>query len=480
MVYMSYKKIAVQGTKWTTLSTVIVTLMQFVQVTILARILDPAAFGLVGMVMVLVNLFNIFSDMGVSNAIIYKQETNKYKLSSLYWLNIALGIFLFVLIIAIKPLIIGYYHEPKLESIIIFSSLIFLINPLGQQFQFLFQKDFEFKVISMIEIVSATIGTLVAIALALLNFEALSIIFGQLVTYLFKSCMFFILGIRKWRPLMYFNWKEIKDYFKFGLYSVGDNMLNFLSTNLGNLIIGSLLGARALGYYTIAYQLVIFPISKLNPIITRVSFPIFTKIKNDLVYLKQGYLQVLDIIGSLNFPLLIGLFVSSDTIIPLLYGGNWGETVKLVQILCIVGILRSLGNPLGSLLMSQGKPELGFRLNLITLIFQFPALYFGAEINGIYGVAIGFVCVQILNILLNFYAVHIIIGRWLWDLLKIIYLQFLIGMMMGIVIIIMNRYTIELNLLIQFIMQVVVGVTIYVIGFILLKKDTIKKISLLK
>lgn len=119
MVYMSYKKIAVQGTKWTTLSTVIVTLMQFVQVTILARILDPAAFGLVGMVMVLVNLFNIFSDMGVSNAIIYKQETNKYKLSSLYWLNIALGIFLFVLIIAIKPLIIGYYHEPKLESIII-------------------------------------------------------------------------------------------------------------------------------------------------------------------------------------------------------------------------------------------------------------------------------------------------------------------------------------------------------------------------
>ena len=94
----------------------------------------------------------------------------------------------------------------------------------------------------MIEIVSATIGTLVAIALALLNFEALSIIFGQLVTYLFKSCMFFILGIRRWRPLMYFNWKEIKDYFKFGLYSVGDNMLNFLSTNLGNLIIGSLLG----------------------------------------------------------------------------------------------------------------------------------------------------------------------------------------------------------------------------------------------
>ena len=134
-----------QGTKWTTLSTVIVTLMQFVQVTILARILDPAAFGLVGMVMVLVNLFNIFSDMGVSNAIIYKQETNKYKLSSLYWLNIALGIFLFVLIIAIKPLIIGYYHEPKLESIIIFSSLIFLINPLGQQFQFYSKKILSLK-----------------------------------------------------------------------------------------------------------------------------------------------------------------------------------------------------------------------------------------------------------------------------------------------------------------------------------------------
>ena len=139
----------------------------------------------------------------------------------------------------------------------------------------------------------------------------------------------------------------------------------------------------------------------------------------------------MDIISSVNFPLLVGLLVTSDSIIPIVYGSGWEVTIQLIKLLCIVGILRSLGNPLGSLLMSQGRADLGFKLNLITLLLQLPVLYVGAKAFGIYGVAVGFIIVQFINIVLNFRMVSFIIGSWINNLFKRVYMQLIISALMG-------------------------------------------------
>jgi lipopolysaccharide exporter len=474
---MSYSKEAISGAKWTTYSTIIVTLSQFLQVTLLARILGPTSFGLVGMVTVIINFLIIFSDMGVSNAIIYKQEKDKKVLSSLYWLNIIVGIILFVMLIFFRSFIVDYYNEPRLNKIIILSAFIFIIVPFGQQFAFMLQKELKFKKIAVIEIIASLFGTGIAIVTALLGFKEISLIFGQLLMYTIKSMCLLVYGYSNWRPSLEFNIKEIKGYIKFGLYNMGDNILNYLSSNLDYLIIGGTLGAKALGYYTLAYQLVIFPISKLNPILTKVAFPVFSKIKNDIQLLRRGYLKVINLIALLNFPILIGLLVTSSTLIPLVYGPGWEVTINLIKILCIVGIIRSLGNPLGSLLMSQGKPELGFRLNLITLILQLPTLYYAAKFFGVYGVAIGFIFVQLINIFLNFFTVKIILGKWSKDLLKNIYIEMITSILMGILIIITKGYIIEFNLVIQLLIQVLLGIILYLIIYLLIIKKNIKALK---
>ena len=475
---MKYQKAAISGAKWTTLSTIVLTLLQFGQVTVLARILTPTEFGLVGMVTILINLFNIFSDLGVSNAIIYKQEDDRKKLSSLYWLNIFFGILLCIILILSKNVIIAYYNEPRLERIITLSSIIFLINPIGQQFQFLFQKEFQFETIGKIEILAGILGTITAIYLALNDFKEFSMIYGLIVTATVKSLSLFVLGCKRWRPLLYFKLSDIKEHLKFGLYTVGDNFLNFFSTNLGNIIIGGALGAKALGFYTLAYQLVIFPISKLNPIITKVAFPVFSKIGGDKVNLKSGYLNVMDIISSINFPLLVGLLVTSDSIIPIVYGSGWEVTIQLVKLLCIVGILRSLGNPLGSLLMSQGRADLGFKLNLITLLLQLPVLYIGAKVFGIYGVATGFITVQFINIILNFRMVSLIIGSWINDLFQRVYMQLIISAVMGVGVYILGSFFSSKYLIFQLTFQVLLGITIYIIFYLIFKRENLKNFKM--
>lgn len=477
---MKYQKIAINGAKWTTSSTAILTILQFTQVTVLARILTPTEFGLVGMVTILINLFTIFSDMGVSNAIIYKQEEDPKKLSSLYWLNIFFGVLLCLIMILSTPLITSYYNEPKLKDIILISSVIFLINPLGQQFQFLLQKNFEFKLIGIIEIIAALCGTVVAIILALNNFKEASIIFGQIANSLTKTIFLFIVGYRKWKPGFYFNYKEIKEHLRFGIYSVGDNVLNFFSSNLDYIIIGGVLGAKALGFYTLAYQLVIFPISKLNPIITKVAFPLFSTMNRNKENLRKGYLNILDIVSSINFPLLVGLLVTSDYLVLALYGDGWDVTIQLIKLLCIVGILRSLGNPIGSLLMSQGRTDLGFKLNLITLILQIPSLYIGAKVFGIYGVAIGFIIVQIFNIILNFYTVNIIIGQWINKLWNKIYMQLVISISMGIAVYLVGEYVLrelKSHTIICLLIQIPLGIIMYTFLYLMLKKDNLKQLK---
>jgi O-antigen/teichoic acid export membrane protein len=134
----------------------------------------------------------------------------------------------------------------------------------------------------------------------------------------------------------------------------------------------------------------------INPIITKVAFPVFSKVQEDLKKLKTGYLKVIQLIASLNFPVMIGLAVVAPLAVPIIFGEQWLPSVILIQILTIVGVLRSTGNPIGSLLLARGRADLGFKWNLFITVLQVPGLYLGAKLGGTIGVAIAFALLQIL------------------------------------------------------------------------------------
>lgn len=366
----------------------VVTALQFATLAVLAHLLSPSDFGLMGMIMVVIGFARLFADMGISNAIIYRQDATREELSSLYWLNILAGIVVFFIVCGARPLITTFYHEPRLSNLIYLSSLIFLITPFGQQFQILLQKELKFDQLAKIEIIGSFANSATAITLAILGMGVFSLIWGQLAGTSLRVLLLSWWGWGNWRPRLHFSIQDLKGYISFGLYQMGEKAVNYFNSNLDYLLIGSLLGAKALGYYTLAYNLILRPSSMINPIITRVAFPVFSRVQNDTEKLTRGYLKVLQLLSTANFPMMAGLAVVAPIAVPVIFGEQWLPSIILIQILTVVGMLRSTGNPVGSLLLSKGRADLGFKWNLALMISQVPGLYLGAKLGGVVGVAI--------------------------------------------------------------------------------------------
>jgi O-antigen/teichoic acid export membrane protein len=375
---------AISGVKWTSSSTVFITIFEFVKLTILARLLMPIDFGLMGMLMVFIGFAQTFADLGISNAIIHKQEASKEQLSSLYWLNIIISLILFVLLLWASQFVADYYREPRLKEMMLFVALVFPITAIGQQFQILYQKELNFKIIAYIEIWTSVISGMAAIYLAYHGQGVYSLIWSQLITAAVKSFALAVMGWKRFRPSLVFKLNAIKGFLNFGLYQMGSRSVNYFSANVDYLFIGRYLGADLLGIYTLAYKLVVVPLVKITPNLTRVAFPVFSKKQNDDVALNRGYLEVIKVLAVAIFPVLIGIAVTAPVFIPVIYGIKWTQAIPLIQILAVVGIVKALGTPTGSILLAKGHANISFYYNLSMAILNSVAFWFAAQISVVY------------------------------------------------------------------------------------------------
>ncbi len=473
---MSIKSRAINGVKWTSASSIITLIFQFLQMSILAKLLGPSAFGLVGMIMIVIGFTKLFADMGISNAIIFRQDTTGKQLSSLYWLNIMAGFIVFIILIIITPLVIYFYQEPKLQELMYWASLSFLITPFGQQFQILLQKELRFNSLAKIEITSTICGTLSTIIFTLLGFGVLSLVWGQLIGTTTKMLYLVFIGCHFWKPEMHFRKTDLDGFLSFGLFQLGERTANYLNSNIDYLIIGKFLGADALGLYSLAYNMIILPVSRINPIITKVAFPVFSKMQNQNEKLKTGYLKVLKLLSFSNFPILFGLSATSITFIPYIFGEEWDLSIILIQILAGVGLFRSIGNPLGSLLLSKGRADIGFKWNILLMLTQIPGILLGLYFGGVIGVAFAFLLLEVIySILSYFIIIRSILGSCLKEYILSMLPSMWISIVMYTIVIItekiLNNYS-DLNILV---VQIVVGVLIYFLFSILFNKKLIKE-----
>lgn len=460
---MGLKEKTVSGVKWSGISMGAVTALQFATLAILARLLSPADFGLMGMIMVVIGFAQAFADMGISNAIIHRQDTTKDQLSSLYWLNILAGVILFCAVCASTPLVVGFYHEPRLTRLLYLTALVFLITPLGQQFQILLQKELKFDGLAKIEITTAVVNSTVTIGAAFAGLGVYSLIWGQLAGTTVKVALLCGIGWRKWRPSLHFAKQDLKGYVSFGLYQMGERSINYLNSNLDYLLIGSMLGARALGYYTLAYNLIIRPSTMINPVITKVAFPVFSLIQSETDKLRRGYLKVLQLLAMVNFPMMVGLAVVAPVAVPLIFGDQWLPSVILIQILTIVGLLRSTGNPVGSLLLAKGRADLGFKWNLGLTVTQIPGLYLGAKLGGAVGVAIAFSILMVFYSILNYLVlIRTLLGPCLREYLQSMWSALWMSGVMGCGVFAIGALFQNNSKVIVLIVQIFIGTAVFI------------------
>ena len=392
---MSLREGALSGVKWTSMSSVIISLTQVLQLIILTKLLDPSDFGLMAIVLFVINFSQIFIDLGISNAIIFNQKIEDKQLSTLYILNLIIGAILFITVFYSSSFIADFYNDFRLTRLIEYLSVVFLIVPFGQQYQVLLKKELHFKSLATRDVISRVASFIFTIALAYLDYGVLSLVYGNILYNVISTLLLIFVGYKFHKPQLYFNLSEVRFLFSFGFYQMGEKLVNYLNKEVDTLVIGKLLGMEALGIYNIAKDFISKPYQLINPILTKVSFPVFAKIQNDLLKVKNIYIRTIDLLSFINSLIFIFCFFFSREIILLFFGEKWLQASVVMSILSLYMLLRSIGNPIGSLQLGLGRADLGFFWNLAILMIVPIFVYLGS-FWGLVGVTLSLLLSQIL------------------------------------------------------------------------------------
>ncbi|HEX5133530.1 MAG TPA: MOP flippase family protein [Candidatus Krumholzibacteria bacterium] len=397
---------ATSGARWTGSATGFRIGAQFVQLAVLARLLRVEDFGLMAMVNVVLAFAQTFADAGVSNAIIHYRDAKREELSSLYWLNLTAGVAVCVLTWFAAPLAAKIYRQPGLTELVRAASVVFIVGPLGQQFQVLMERDLRFRRLALIEVLAIGASALVGIGLALRGNGVWSLVWAVVVQQGLKALLLAMVGWSTWRPMLRFVPSECRRFLHFGLYQMGERSMNLLGQHVDKIIIGILMGPGPLGYYELAYRLIARPYQIINPIFTRVAFPVFSAVQSDRARLRKGYLELIETLGAVVIPLYVGLFALAPAFVRVQLGPDYEPTIPLLRILTAVGLFFSVTSPAGSLLLACGRADLGFYINILRTSLILVGIWIGAR-WGLVGIAWALVFVTTVFM----FPVHVAVRR---------------------------------------------------------------------
>lgn len=399
---MTLRKKAFTSIRWTALSSSVKILVQLSQLVILSKLLTPADFGLIAIAVAIAAFLQIFADAGVSNAIIHFQDISDEQLSSLFWVNVSLAAILAIILAGTSSFIADWYRQPELTSLLYIAALTLLINALGQQLRVNAQKNLLFPMLVKIELSAVLSGFLLSLFLAWYGFGVYSIALGTLFTAIIYCLLAWMFLANGWKPQLHMKISEIKKFLKYGCYMIGNNLVSTVNSQIDILIGGRQLSANDMGLYNVPKTLMLNVQMAINPIITQVGLPIMAIAQNDRNRLKSIYLQTIRITSSINFPIYLAIAFYSSEIVYLVLGEQWKDTIPVIQIFAVWGLVRSVGNPVGSLLLGVGRADMLFKWNLFWTIITGPSLWIGSH-WGIYGMAIAMTMLMTLAYIPNWY-----------------------------------------------------------------------------
>lgn len=384
---MSEKKQVFLAGRWITASALLRSGLQILQLMILARLLTPSDFGLMAVVGSILAVVMLFTDMGVSRAIVHFDHLTDKNLSSLYWLNLIIGLLLTLLFASLAPILGILFRLDGLVSILFCMSPSFILIALGQQYCALAEKKLNFKVLSINEIIAAICGFIISISIAVNNGGVYALVAGLLVTIATNSLLACFRLAKDYPLHWHLNLKETIPFLNYGGYIVGESLISTVQRQSDIFIASFFSNSSTLGLYSMPRDFCLRIGMTVNPIITRIGFPLMSRHKNDFIALKQIYLQTMRMTASLNFPLYIMLTIFAEEVVLLIFGEQWVNASIYMQLLAIWGVLRSIGNPVGSLLHAVGSVRRAFWWNVSMLLILPLCYWVSAKANGLIGLS---------------------------------------------------------------------------------------------
>jgi O-antigen/teichoic acid export membrane protein len=381
---MSIKQSASSGIKWSLVSQIGRQVMQFVTTAVLARFLSPADFGLVGMATIVTGFISIFNDLGTSAAIIQRQQISDSLVSTLFWVNGIIGLLASLMLMVCAPFVASFYQEPRVTEVLRVLALTFIISGFSIAHKAILEKKIAFNILAKIEIIAVLLASITGISSAFFGLGVWSLVIQTVVIVSITSILLW--SASQWKPQFVFCLSDLKEVSSYSLNLAGFNIFNYFVRNGDYILIGKFLGSQDLGYYTLAYRLMLYPIQNVSAVIGRVMFPILSQIQDDNAKFRSIYLKAIAKISLISFPIMTGLWVLSEPFILGIFGQQWRPVIILLMILSPVGMIQSIATTLGCIYNVKGRTDWLFIWGLVTGFLAIIAFVIGLH-WGIIGVA---------------------------------------------------------------------------------------------
>lgn len=457
---MSLRKQAISGMLWTFAQGFSTQGIGFIISVVLARLLLPAEFGIIGMIAIFMGIGGALVDSGLASSLIRTPEANQEDFSTVFYFNIVGSILMYFILYLTAPLIAKFFNQPILTNITRLYGITFIINAFSTIQLTRLTQMMDFKTQMKVSVPALIGGGALGIILAYMGFGVWSLVWMRLFQSFLNSLQLWI--VSKWKPSFIFNVEKFKYHFHFGYKLLLSGLLDTVFTNSYTVIIGKLFVPAQLGFYTRANSVIQLPVQNISGALNKVTYPLFASIKDDNERLKKVYKQIMQMVTFLIAPILIIMGVLATPLFRFVFTEKWLPAVPYFQILCISGILYPFHVYNLNILNVKGRSDLFLRLEVIKKILLVITIIVSIQF-GMYGLLWGIVISSALALFINAHYSGKFIHYNGFDQLKDVSPILLIGITAGILTLIADKIMVNFDTIDLF--RIILGGTVGVLSY---------------
>ncbi len=346
---------------------------RFGRTIVLARLISPNDFGLFGVVLIALSTLDAFSRPGIRAALIQRKEATRSYTDTAWTIEVIRGLSIATALFFLSPYIANFFKAPDAEPILKIIGLVVVLHGLTNIAVVHFEKELKFNKFFVYQSSGTIVDVVVTVVAALLLRNVWALVFGLLAGHFVRLVVSYILD--SYRPKLRFSKSEAKVLFGFGKWILGSNILNFVITQGDSIFVGRLLGATSLGFYQMAFRISNLPTTEVTQVISRITFPAYSKIQDKLPKLREAYLKVLQLTSFLSFPIAGLIFILASDFTMLFLGEKWMSIVPIMQVLVFAGLFRSLIGTGSPIFPAIGKPKITTHLQFFHLFLIVVLVY---------------------------------------------------------------------------------------------------------
>lgn len=375
----SLKKKTVRGTFWSAVDNIANQGVTFLVGLVLARLLTPHEYGLIGYIMILVAVFNSIVDSGFSNALIRKKDAGETDYSTAFIFNLAVSLVMVAAMVLVAVPFSRFFKEPQLVPLVRVMSVIVVINALALIQRTRLVKSVDFKTQTKASLISSVSSGAVGLAMAFGGLGVWSLVGQQISRQLINTVCLWILN--RWTPSWRFSWSSFRELFGFGWKLLVSGLIDTVWKEIYQLVIGKFYSTSTLGQYTRGKQFSDIFSSNMTSIVQRVSYPVLSSIQDERERMREGYRKIIRTTMLASFVLLFGLSAVAESLLTVLIGPRWLEAAHYLQIICFAASLYPLHAINLNMLQVQGRSDLFLKLEIVKKIIAVGPLLLGIFIG---------------------------------------------------------------------------------------------------